>query len=82
MIDRDLPVAKDACDVIRNTVRQELGVHDDEVAEVNAWQCDVTNTNEVRKTIDEIGTKLGGKIDILVGAAGIPSMGNVEGRYL
>lgn len=82
MIDRDLPVAKDACDEIRNTVRQELGVHDDEVAEVNAWQCDVTNTNEVRKTIDEIGSKLGGKIDIFVGAAGILSMGNVDGRYL
>jgi NAD(P)-dependent dehydrogenase (short-subunit alcohol dehydrogenase family) len=74
ILDRDLPIAKEACDEIRNSVRQELGVHDDEVAEVNAWGCDVTKEDEVRRIIDEIGTKLGGKIDIFVGAAGISAI--------
>ena len=71
MIDRDLPVARQACGEIREAVQQELGVHEDEVSDVNAWGCDVTNTDEIRRTIDDIGTKFGGSIDILVGAAGI-----------
>lgn len=71
MIDRDLPVAVQACADIREAVQQELGVHEDEVSEVNAWGCDATNTDKVRRTIDEIGKKFGGSIDIFVGAAGI-----------
>ena len=71
MIDRDLPVAKEACLEIRESVIQELGVPEDEVAEVNAWGCDVTNTDQVRETINEIGKKFGGIIDIFVGAAGM-----------
>jgi NAD(P)-dependent dehydrogenase (short-subunit alcohol dehydrogenase family) len=82
MIDRDLPVAVEACSEIRATVRRELGVHDDEIAEVNAWGCDVTNTDEVRKTIDEIGVKFGGTIDIFVAAAGTDVVDFANGRYL
>jgi len=70
IVDRDLSIAQEACGEIRDSIRQELGGHDDEVAEANAWGCDVTNPDEVRKTIDEIGRKFGGTIDILVGAAG------------
>lgn len=73
VIDRDLPLAVEACDEIRGAVQQELGVHDDEVSEVTTWGCDVTNTDDVRRTIDEIGRKFGGSIDILVAAAGIIS---------
>ena len=82
VIDRDLPVALQACGEIRETVQQELGVHEDEVSEVNAWECDVTNTDEIRRTINDIGTKFGGSIDILVGAAGIHLINIADGRYL
>jgi NAD(P)-dependent dehydrogenase (short-subunit alcohol dehydrogenase family) len=71
VLDRDLPVAVQACHEIREAVQQELGVHEDTVSDVHAWGCDVTNTDDVRRTIDEIGKKFGGKIDIFVGAAGI-----------
>ena len=71
VIDRDLPAALQACGEIRKAVQEELGVHGDEVSEVNAWGCDVTDPDEIRRTIDEIGTKFGGSIDILVGAAGM-----------
>lgn len=71
IIDRDLDIALDACSEIRDSVRQELGGHDDEVADVNAWGCDVTKPEEVRRTIDEISKKFGRTIDIFVGAAGI-----------
>jgi NAD(P)-dependent dehydrogenase (short-subunit alcohol dehydrogenase family) len=70
VLDRDLPVAKQACTEIRQAVQSELEVHEDEVSEVNAWQCDVTDPDEVRRTIDDIGKKFGGEIDIFVGAAG------------
>lgn len=82
MIDRDLPLARQACGEIRETVQQELGVHEDEVSDVNAWGCDVTNTDEIRRTIDDIGTKFGGSIDILVGAAGIDLFDVADWRYL
>ena len=71
VIDVDLPLAQQACREIRSAVKQELGVHDDEVAQVNAWECDVTNKDGVYQTIHEIGTKFGGSIDVFVGAAGI-----------
>lgn len=51
--------------------QHELGVPEDKVSDVHAWGCDVTNTDDVRRTIDEIGKKFGGRIDIFVGAAGI-----------
>ena len=73
VIDRDLPIAVQACGEIRDAVRQELGVPDDEISEVNAWGCDVTNTDEVRRTVEDIGAKFGGSIDILVAAAGMIS---------
>ena len=73
VIDRDLPVAKEACVEIRETVKREMGVHDDEVSEVTAWDCDVTNVDETRRVIDEIGRKFGSGIDIFVGAAGTAS---------
>jgi NADP-dependent 3-hydroxy acid dehydrogenase YdfG len=82
ILDRDLPIAKEACDEIRNSVRQELGVHDDEVAEVNAWGCDVTKEDEVRRIMDEIGSKFGGNIDIFVGAAGITPDDRINDRDL
>ena len=71
MIDRDLPIAKEACNEIRESVMQELDIPEDEVSEVHAWGCDVTNTDQVRETINEIGKKFGGVIDIFVGAAGM-----------
>ena len=70
VIDRNLPVAIQACGEIRETAQHELGVHEDEVSEVDAWGCDVTNTDEVHRTIDDIGKKFGRSIDILVAAAG------------
>lgn len=70
VIDRDLPVAEEACREIRESVVKELEVPEDEVAEVNAWGCDVTDTEQVRETIGLIGKKFGGGIDIFVGAAG------------
>jgi len=70
VIDRDLPVAVQACGEIREAVQMELGVPEDEIPEVNAWGCDVTNTDDVRRTVEDIGTKFGGSIDILVAAAG------------
>jgi NAD(P)-dependent dehydrogenase (short-subunit alcohol dehydrogenase family) len=73
VIDRDLPIAVQACGEIRDAVRQELGVPEDEISEVNAWGCDVTNTDEVRRTVEDIGAKFGGSIDILVAAAGMIS---------
>ena len=82
MIDRDLPAAQQACGEIREAVQQELGIHEDEVSEVNAWECDVTNTAEIRRTVDDIGTKFGGSIDILVGAAGINLINVIDRRYL
>jgi NAD(P)-dependent dehydrogenase (short-subunit alcohol dehydrogenase family) len=74
IIDRDVDVARDACSEIRDSIRQELGGHDDEVAEVNAWGCDVTKPDEVRETIDDISKKFGGTIDIFVGAAGFDNI--------
>ena len=71
VIDRDLPIAVQACGEIRDAVRQELGVPEDEISEVNAWGCDVTNTDDVRRTIEDISAKFGGSIDILVAAAGM-----------
>jgi NAD(P)-dependent dehydrogenase (short-subunit alcohol dehydrogenase family) len=82
IIDRDLPVAQQACGEIGETVQQELGVHEDEVSEINAWGCDVTNTDEIRRTIDDIRAKFGGSIDILVGAAGLRLIDVADGRYL
>ena len=82
VIDRDLPVAQRACGEIREAVQQELGVHEDEVSEVNAWGCDVTNSDEIKRTIDDIGTKFGGPIDVLVGAAGIDLIDIADRRYL
>jgi len=73
VIDRDLPIAVQACDEIREAVKRELGVPEDEISEVNAWGCDVTNTDEVRRTVEDIGAKFGGSIDILVAAAGMTS---------
>jgi NAD(P)-dependent dehydrogenase (short-subunit alcohol dehydrogenase family) len=70
VIDRDLLVAEDACREIRKSVVKELEVPEDEVAEVNAWGCDVTDTEQVRETIGLIGKKFRGGIDIFVGAAG------------
>jgi NAD(P)-dependent dehydrogenase (short-subunit alcohol dehydrogenase family) len=70
-MDRDLPVARVACHEIRESVMQELDVPEDQVSEVHAWGCDVTNTDQVRQTISEIAKKFGGVIDIFVGAAGM-----------
>jgi NAD(P)-dependent dehydrogenase (short-subunit alcohol dehydrogenase family) len=47
----------------------ELGVPEDEVSQVYPWGVDVTNTDDVRNTIDDIAKKFG-SIDILVCAAG------------
>ena len=52
------------------------------IAEVNAWGCDVTDTGDVRRTIEDIGVKFGGPIDILVAAAGMPSKRRTNHRYL
>src|SRR5271170_650914 len=82
VIDRDLPVAVQACGEIREAVRAELGVPEDEIAEVNAWGCDVTNTDEVRRTVEDIGVKFGGPIDILVAAAGMSSKIRTNHRHL
>jgi len=70
VIDKDLPVAKEACSEIRYAVGKELGISDDEVSSVNAWGCDVTNPEDVNSTIDEISKRFGGHIDVFVGAAG------------
>ena len=82
MIDRDLPIAKEACLEIRECVKLELGVPEDEVSEVTAWGCDVTDTDQVRETISEIGKKFGGVIDIFVGAAGSGSPLLTAPRFL
>jgi len=50
-------------------VMNELGVPEDEVPEVHPWGVDVTNTDDVRNTIDDIAKKFG-YLDILVCAAG------------
>lgn len=69
VLDRDLPVAVHACGEIRQVVKEELGIPDDEVAEVHPWGVDVTDTDDVRLTVKDIAKKFGG-IDILVCAAG------------
>ena len=70
VLDRDLPVAKKACDEITYAVAKELGIKDEEVSALNAWGCDVTNPEDVHSTIDEIAKHFGGHIDVFVGAAG------------
>ena len=69
VLDRDLPVAIQACGEIRDVAKTELGVPEDEVSQVHPWGVDVTNTDAVRDVIDDIANKFG-KIDVLVCAAG------------
>jgi NAD(P)-dependent dehydrogenase (short-subunit alcohol dehydrogenase family) len=82
VLDRDLPVAVEACGEIRDAVMNELGVPEDEVSQVYPWGVDVTNTDDVRNTIDDIAKKFG-SIDILVCAAGTArSSMKLTRRYL
>jgi NAD(P)-dependent dehydrogenase (short-subunit alcohol dehydrogenase family) len=77
VVDRDLPVAVQACGEIHDAVMNELGVPEDEVSRVHPWGVDVTNTDDVRNAIDDIAKKFGA-IDILVCAAGTAPASRVK----
>ena len=65
-------------------VRTEVAAHFSKIGaaqrvpELKAYACDVTQEDRVKETVKKIAEDFGGKIDVLVTAAGVVENFNVE----